>query len=341
MVVIVHNFLVLISLSFFATATLADPVGISTADSHAPLGVMGDHVHKPGEWMASYRYMRMEMRGNRDGKDDLSPQQVLAQGFMVTPLQMSTEMHMFGMMFAATQHVTLMTMLPYVERSMDHINGLGRRFATETSGLGDLKVSGLIQWINKPETRVHATVGFSVPTGAIDRRDRIPTPMGVRMVQLPYPMQIGSGTLDFLSGLTYNGHRGLWSWGAQASSVYRLEDENSQGYSLGNEGLLTAWGARRFNQNLSASLRMAAKKWGNIDGADPLLNPKMVPTADPKRRGGERFDIGVGVNLLGTTGAVAGQRLAIEWLQSIEEDLQGPQLKSDGMLTLGWQYAWN
>ena len=28
-------------------------------DSHAPIGVMGDHMHKEGEWMVSYRFRYM------------------------------------------------------------------------------------------------------------------------------------------------------------------------------------------------------------------------------------------------------------------------------------------
>lgn len=328
-------------LGLFPGIAFAGQFITSAADDHAPLGVMGDHVHHSGNWMASYRYMRMDMEGNRDGKDDLSPQQVLAQGFMATPLEMTTEMHMFGVMFAPNEHVTLMGMLPYVEKTMDHLNGMGARFTTESKGFGDLKIAGLIRWIDQPDAKVHFTVGFSLPTGSINEKDVIPTPMGLRRVRMPYPMQIGSGTADLLNAVTYNGRRGMWSWGAQASSVLRIDDENGNGYSLGDEGLLTAWGARRFNQNTSGSVRLAAKKWGNIEGADPMLNPNMVPTADPERRGGERVDIGIGLNLLGTTGAVKGQRVAIEWLEPVEQDLDGPQLKSEGMLLVGWQYAWH
>ena len=36
------------------------------ADSHAPIGVMGDHMHAKGEWMVSYRFMRMAMSGSRE-----------------------------------------------------------------------------------------------------------------------------------------------------------------------------------------------------------------------------------------------------------------------------------
>ena len=41
--------------------------GAIRADGHAPIGVMGDHPPKTGEWMLSYRFMRMHLEGNRIG----------------------------------------------------------------------------------------------------------------------------------------------------------------------------------------------------------------------------------------------------------------------------------
>ena len=38
-------------------------------DSHAPIGVMGDHLMREGEIMVSYRYMHMDMEGNRTGTE--------------------------------------------------------------------------------------------------------------------------------------------------------------------------------------------------------------------------------------------------------------------------------
>lgn len=36
----------------------------SRPDGHAPISVMGDHYHKKGELMFSYRFMPMWMEGN-------------------------------------------------------------------------------------------------------------------------------------------------------------------------------------------------------------------------------------------------------------------------------------
>ena len=44
------------------------------ADSHAPIGVMGDHLHGAGEFMISYRYMHMDMAGSRIGTRRVSPE---------------------------------------------------------------------------------------------------------------------------------------------------------------------------------------------------------------------------------------------------------------------------
>ncbi|MEO0447549.1 MAG: transporter, partial [Verrucomicrobiota bacterium] len=81
-------------------------------DSHAPIGVMAEHTHNAGEWMLSYRFMSMHMDGMRQGSDSLSSQEVFDQGFLVTPTVMDMEMHMhmFGMMVAPQDWLTLMVM---------------------------------------------------------------------------------------------------------------------------------------------------------------------------------------------------------------------------------------
>ena len=47
-------------------------------DAVAPIGVMGDHLHDAGQFMASYRYMYMRMEQNFDGTSSVSDQSVLA-----------------------------------------------------------------------------------------------------------------------------------------------------------------------------------------------------------------------------------------------------------------------
>lgn len=317
----------------------SDWVGSSLPDDHAPIGVMGDHNHKKGEIMLSYRYSHMRMDGNRDGTDRVSADEVL-EDFMVTPLDMTMEMHMLGAMYGFSDELTLMGMVPYVRKSMDHRTRMGVEFETETEGLGDIKLSGIYtlhksglnEGYNRDQQQLLLNLGISLPTGDIDERDD--TPAGNQ--RLPYPMQLGSGTFDPLIGLTYWNKIDRWSWGVQAGAVLRF-GKNDEGYRLGNEYYATPWIARNLADYASVSFRLDGKTWGNIKGEDDELNPMMVPTARTDLRGGERIDALIGLNLYKPGGTLAGNRLAVEFGLPVYQNLDGPQLETDYRLTLGWQ----
>ena len=72
--------------------------------------------------MLSYRYMHMDMAGSRDGTDGLSVAEIVSptgHNFRVTPTAMPMRMHMIGAMYAPTDELTLMAMLPVVDTYMD------------------------------------------------------------------------------------------------------------------------------------------------------------------------------------------------------------------------------
>ena len=328
------------------------------ADGHAPIGVMGDHMHARGEVMFSYRFMRMDMAGNRIGTSDVSPDTIATTvpnafagmpgqppTLRVVPTDMTMDMHMFGAMYAPSDRVTLMAMLPYIEKSMNHLTyqgGMGTTvlggFETQSDGIGDAKVSALIGLMDRGSDSLHLNLGFSLPTGSITETGQILTPMGMRpTVRLPYAMQLGSGTYDFLPGVTYSGHSGDLGYGAQLRGVIRLGD-NDEGYSLGDEAAATVWASYQPQPWVSLSGRLEAKTVGRIDGNDALIMGP-VQTADPRNYGGDTVTLFAGVNLIGQTGALRGHRLAIEAGMPIYQDLNGPQLETDWTLTLGWQKA--
>lgn len=301
-------------------------------DGHAPIGVMGDHSHKKGEFMFSYRYMLMEMNGNRSGTNSISNAEVL-QDFMVTPDKMTMQMHMFGGMYAVDDNLTLMAMVPYVVKEMDHITRSGASFTTTSEGFGDISTTALYKILDQNQQRIHLNLGVSFPTGSINERDN--TPAGTNQI-LPYPMQIGSGTFDLLPGITYLGQSGENSWGSQLLATVRL-GENDNSYKLGDQLQLSAWVARNLNNWLASSIRLKGRTWGNINGADSRLNPAMIPTADPNLRGGTQLDLGIGLNLYAPEGDLKGSRLALEFELPLYRDLNGPQLENDWLLTIGLQ----
>jgi hypothetical protein len=328
----------------FCSTVLAD--ALIRADSHGPVGVMGDHMHKEGEWMFSYRYMQMEMDGNLDGSNNLSTDEVL-QDYSVAPENMTMEMHMLGAMYAPSNDLTLMLMVPVISNKMDHsmqmMGGMGMMpmrsvFTTETDGLGDIKVGGLYRLKQTSNSTLILNLSLSLPTGSIDEKDVTGMSMGDKVI-LPYSMQVGSGTYDLRPGVTYNNHQPTYSWGAQTIATLRL-DKNDNDYSLGDRIMMTAWYARPFAKSFSWSVRGAYEYWDDVDGESSKLSPmmkNMVPTADPDLRGGQRVDIAAGVNWI--IPGSATNRLAVEFIRSVYQDLNGPQLKTDYSLVLGWQLS--
>ena len=82
---VLKNLSILVAMAITANPALADTnhPGIPPAE-HGPIGVMQDHMHEKGEWMVSYRYMHMEMGGNKVGTAGISTADTLDQ-FMVAP----------------------------------------------------------------------------------------------------------------------------------------------------------------------------------------------------------------------------------------------------------------
>ncbi len=307
----------------------------SSASSHAPIGVMGDHLHRQGEFMMSYRYMRMNMEGNRVGDSRIAATDIVGTmqqsgQFMVAPTKMPMDMHMLGAMYGLSDNITLMGMVSYLDNSMDHLVRNGRRFSTASSGVGDTKVSALIR-LSEGTHNMHFGVGVSLPTGSTTERDD--TPAQANAV-LPYPMQLGSGTYDFLPSFTYTGYQSAWSWGGQISAVIRT-GENDEGYTLGNRFTGTAWLARDLNEKVSVSVRAIYQDWENIDGANAALNPLIVQTANTQLQSGTRLDAALGVNYL----FESGHRLAFEYISPLDQDLSGPQLGVEASWQIGWQKA--
>ncbi len=362
---LIFLFLLIVLVTKASADSTAQPIGfdvhsegLSRADSHAPIGVMGDHMHHKGEWMISYRFMTMEMKGSRDGSSDISRDEIVTTvpnrffgmpmqppTLRVVPTEMTMDMHMFGLMYAPTDWLTLMLMTSYIEKEMDHVTYMGPagttvlgRFTTKSEGFGDTKLSGLIRLYDDGKHHFHLNAGISLPTGSITEDDEILAPTGATpSPNLPYPMQLGSGTFDLLPGITYTAASGRMGWGAQYSAVIRLEDENHEDYSLGDEHRLTAWGSYLWKPWMSTSLRLAGQTIDKIDGQNPdIVAP--VQTADPNNQGGERVDLLLGVNFSGQSN-LKGHRIAFEFGAPIYQHLNGPQLETDWIFTGGYQFA--
>jgi hypothetical protein len=307
----------------------------------AQLNVLGGHTHCAGQVMLGYDYTHTHMGGLYEGTKEVSPAKVFSQGFGVVHTGMDMDMHMFDVMYAPSDQLTLMSMLPYTQMTMNHLTSTGTRFTQSTEGFGDLDMMAL--WTVYGDScaggnRIVLNAGVSFPTGSIATKDHKDGKLSEPLVQLEYPMQLGSGTYDLLPGISYLGDSANWTWGAKTLETVRF-GRNDHDYRLGNEYGGSGWVAYAFTDWFAPSLRVEGKEWENITGADPALATNPTPEGRPNLRAGSRVDLLFGLNLYVPKGVLTGNRLYIEGGLPIYQDLTGPQLGTAWMIGAGWTYA--
>ena len=351
----VASFAVLLSFGSMSPFAYADAnhLKIEAPEGHAPIMVMGDHMHKVGEYMFSLRHMNMSMSGNLNGRNDISDSSVLnianshaiPSQLRVVPKKMDMKMTMLGAMYAPSDTVTLIIMAMRLENTMTlktyHVmdKTLLGSFESQTEGAGDTTVGAVIRGGDTIAGNWHYGIALSLPTGSIKKTGTVLTPMNMTVAEkrLPYPMQLGSGSYDLKPSITYNGDWGKWRIGGQANAVLRLNDNNAD-YRLGDKAELQGWATRRVADWLSASVRFDVSHQGKIDGQDTNITLP-VQTAQTNFSGGTFANLSLGLNLIGQSGALANYRLAIEWVSPVHQDVHGVQMKRDDTLMIGWQKA--
>lgn len=297
----------------------------------APIGLADSRALAKGQWALSYRYSLLhfdDMRTNthRNGTNEL------LQVYDETPRDRDLQVHLFGVAWAPHRRVTLSAQLPVLTQETRVVAGGPPRehFKTESEGVGDLELRLLVPFMRKRNESLQLELGLSAPTGSISERDG---GAGGGSELLPIPQQLGSGTVDMLTGAVYRGRWQTLSWGFLARSKWRFY-ENSKDYRLGHDHLLSAWLGQSWTDWMSTSLRMS---WQRQESVRPSERTTVNPERDPKRLGGDVLDLGPGVNF--KIPALGEPRLGVEMTWPFYQNLNGPQLERDWTLTAGWEWA--
>jgi len=299
-----------------------------------PINVLGSHTHLKGGFMVGYRYMFMDMAHNQNGSRDVSEQEVLSQ-YPVVHTKMEMQMHMAEFMYAPTDWATVEAMVPYGVNEMHHLTRTGEAPVAHSSGIEDLSFMGLFNVLGDPTgkgQRLVLNAGFTAPTGAIDA-----TSAGK---QLEYNMQLGSGTWDLLPGATYLGESELLAWGAQVMGTVRF-GRNDHDYRLGDRYRLSAWTQMKVTDWFGPSARLDWHAWGKVHGADPAMDPARNPAFDATKQYGERLDFIMGLNFYIPNGPLRGNRFSLEGGIPVYQNLGGPTIGVDWLITVAWSYTFH
>lgn len=294
--------------------------------------ILDSHIHYENDLMFAYSYKRSYMSGlGSKSNETVTPERVL-QDYPVTPLNMDMIMHMFHIMYAMSDDTTFMVMLPYMSMKMEHKTRMGGRFTTESEGVGDVEIS-INNIIKRGDYQGNSYRWFihqalSLPTGDIDSRDI--TPMGDS--QLPYAMQLGSGSYQYeiaLGGdIAFNDH----SYGQLLSFAMPL-DKNDAGYKRGTEIIWKAWRQHAINEKWSLDIGIKYQWLDDISGEDARINSNLVPTADFNNYGGQIFNLNTGLSYQFEN----NQKVVTKIFVPLWQDLNGFQLRKQWALSLSWE----
>lgn len=319
--------------SFLLVALLSNFAVASDVANHEyiPVGIMNHHVHKKNEFMASYTYQDMQMSGMTDDGKNKSTQDVLTGGYMMVPETMSMRMHMFDLMYGATDKLTLAVMGSYLQKSMTSMHDSAHNYKVadeHANGIGDTKIHAMYA-IGHGRNKLNVSLGISLPTGSIEQADHHGNRAG-------YNMQTGSGSYELLPSLVYSSSFGGYSYGGQIDITRRLNN-NKFNYKFGDQYHATAWVSKALHKNIAGSLRVDYTNSKNINGVDSDVDVMDSPTNNGSFYAGNVANIFAGVDFVAQNGMLAGYRFVFEGGLPVYQKLDGMQMKRGSIVTFGIQ----
>ncbi|MDH3205649.1 MAG: hypothetical protein OEO79_03515 [Gemmatimonadota bacterium] len=306
-------------------------------DADAPLGVTGARTLDLGTTEITYRFTQMNSRGVWFATDSL-PLATTLQLYQVAPLTLSKQTHSVMAARGITENLTVTASAEFSIYERDQLTSGGIYYITGAEELGDVIASAIYEAYRAGPYRLNFSMGAVIPVGK--SRTWATTPFsGAGEEPLPYDMRPGGGTFAVMPGITGQMQNEVGSIGAQFRGRINVGDGASD-FALGDSYEANGWAAYKFNDVFSASAGIRWQIWGNIEGADPLLNATRDPGSDPVFLAGQRADMPVGVNfVMPGDGPLAGHRMFFEATYTLHQDYEGPQLGLDWGINVGYKVA--
>lgn len=302
-----------------------------------PAGVMISHVHPKGEWMFSYRYMNMQGGGYQSGRS-IVEELTVYNSYIAGSKNMNMNMHMIMGMYGITDRITAMLMLNYYQSSMEmtmlgashgdshshsHAHSDSHSMEMYSTGISDTKLQFMFAPIKNSNSQLILNAGVNLPTGSINEKGA-EGDMLYDETRMPYMMQLGSGTYDFLPGLTFIHQKNNRAISGQMSSVLRLS-ENKNDYRLGNEVASNVWLAYNWWNNFSSSIRFEGIYSDMIIGKDPKVYRFNEIGANPLNYGGTKINSYLGLSYHFDNGWFENFSVSAEYGLPIFQKLNGIQ----------------
>ena len=293
-----------------------------------PMNIPGGGVPETHEFRFKIQPMFMRMKGLRSGTSNVDGASLLGMPvmmgkptgkFMAVPESMDMSMLNLALGYSFTDDFFAGVMAMYQDNRMDMRFSSMMKTMTGMTGY-TMKSHGVADTMLMTKYRLYADdpliptseaslfAGANLPTGSIGERNTT-HPLAVRQQELlPYGMQLGSGTVDPILGLLYQGSSSPWWWGVDGTWTGRLYD-NSRGYRLGDVWRVDAYLMNQIRYDFLWQAQLNFEHKGRIRGeaieartgfsgrathGDPN-SPYMTPLWNPANYGGTKLSATLGV----------------------------------------------
>jgi hypothetical protein len=341
-------FLSFIMLSWVSVAQAYIGLCCAHCGGNMPLNIFGGGIPEPKEFRFKFSQMIMEMGPLRDGTDEISNDDLIGSAngtnFPALPTNMQMYMTMIGAAYSFSDDFAVMGMTSYIENTMRMNLNNGNDFTMTSGGVGDVTLLAKYRAYADdnlvPTNQVSVLFGLSLPSGSINKKFSNHTNDTFNGSLLPFKMQLGSGTVDPIIGLTYQGSRDPFWWGFNTQLEVHIYD-NQQGYRRAQElrydfyamkqvhdkvvvhAQLNGWYEGKFSDE-AYDVRVFGAGHNALSTANNLISPLF----DPDNYGGHKLHFGLGVQF---------QPLPLHVMEltasvPIHQDLNGPQLQDNWMV---------
>jgi len=292
-----------------------------------PMNIPGGGVPETHEFRFKIQPVFMRMQGLRSGASNVDGNGLLGMPvmggkptgkFMAVQKNMDMSMLNLAMGYSFSDDFFASIMPMYQDNRMDMAFNSAMTMMTKRSGY-TMKSSGMADTMLMSKYRVYSDdpliptseaslfIGASLPSGSISKRNTT-HPLAVRQTELlPYGMQLGSGTVDPMLGLLYQGSSSPWWWGLDGVYTGRWYD-NKRNYRLGDGVKVDAYVMHQISYNFLLQVQTNFEWKGHIRGqADEAVSgfsghavhgnaasPFMTPLWNPNNYGGVKTSITVG-----------------------------------------------
>jgi len=325
-----------------------------------PMNIAGGGIPETHEFRFKIQPAYMRMQGLRSAASNVNGNSLLgapASGkYMAVQKNMDMNMLNLAMGYSFSDDFFAGIMPMYKDNRMDMAFNSVMTTMTKRSAY-TMKSSGIADTMLMTKYRVYSDdpliptieaslfIGASLPSGSINQRNST-HPLAVRRTELlPYSMQLGSGTVDPMLGLLYQGSSSPWWWGLDGIYTGRWYD-NSRNYRLGDTVTFDTYVMNQISYNLLWQIQANVEWKGHIRGqADEVANglsghavhgnagsPLMTPLWDTNNYGGVKTSITVGLQWQPVPLHIIDLSVKIP----VYQRLNGVQLKDQFGVMLTW-----